>query len=401
MVNAKKITDKLNKTVKNYNDTEKGKVDCSFYCGGNKAVADIINNDFPLSHGVALLTESDFVCYNAVNNGVKEKGGAIFSIVLKKDFNFSVENVCGIFNVSDDTRYIVVFNRNLLEVGLYYATVRNIPVIYAFPYSVKGDIFPTSIDIKSGTAADCFDVSCKKYVVLSEEKNVSSLYVNVIKHLLTLIDYRFCYGVQLFSSGEFFSFNLLRDCVKNAYSIEECENKAEDMLYYFLLSELSNLFSGGKLFAYSSIVSAEKILKNGDLSDYHILELFIKLYRIYGVYFKENIIFPIIVDYNERAEKLSRIINRSENQLINNYKSQLSAMERAKKRIAQVKETLKKEVRLTCSLLPETEKTFFSLGGTKTDGNPDNYAIKYAGDFDKINITSFIRETGILEGIKD
>ena len=188
--------------------------------------------------------------------------------------------------------------------------------------------------------------------------------------------------------------------MKQTYNAVNSEDKAEKILYYYLASELADAYAFGKLFSCSSVIYAEKILKDEDYSINAVLELFTKLYKIYALYCKEEITFPIIIDYNERAEKLSKITRYHETGLAENYKSQLQLLDRSKKRIDEVVATLKKEIILTCALIPEIEKTFYSLGGKKQKGKNVNYAVKYAGDTDKVNFLSVIRETGLLEGIK-
>lgn len=161
----------------------------------SETVAEFITLTFPFSKVAIFYTETSFTdCAFDLCKSLKIANLKPINLVLNKDSRLSIDNIKGLFNVSEDVRYLIVTDNALVEKGLYFATVMNIPVLFMVNgYDIKG-ITAKNLLIDNGDFLQTFKISSKRVVALEKKRimsgNISDAIALVGGKISGLIDYK-------------------------------------------------------------------------------------------------------------------------------------------------------------------------------------------------------------------
>ena len=100
----------------------------------------------------------------------------------------------GVFSLAEDVRYLIVTDTALSEIGLYFATVRNIPALFIVNgFDFKG-VTASNIFVDNGKLTEKFTVSAKRIIVFdSNNFNYSDIADGIAmvgSKITALIDYK-------------------------------------------------------------------------------------------------------------------------------------------------------------------------------------------------------------------
>ena len=90
------------------------------------------------------------------------------NFILPENASLNFENVFDLIGVPDGVRAVVCFNRELVNISAYLATIFKIPVVLTLNTVKTEDILPAKVPFYLGGAADFFPVNCVYHVVLPE-----------------------------------------------------------------------------------------------------------------------------------------------------------------------------------------------------------------------------------------
>lgn len=191
MVFSNVIND-LNFTASDLSVSEK--INFTIYENANQ-IASEIANVVPFSSVVILSTENSFLDYGiSLYNQLKKSFLRPINICVQKQKRLSIDGVMGIFNVAEDVRFVIVTDSDISEVGLYFATVRNLPVLFITNGFDLNCITSNSLLIENGKNLNEFTVSTKRTIAINYKNlNHSSLADGIAvvgSKIVGLIDYK-------------------------------------------------------------------------------------------------------------------------------------------------------------------------------------------------------------------
>lgn len=379
-----------------------------FYYGDvAPCVKDIFNKYTPSGKIAIIANKKSFGTTGLeIISAIRSAGGQTINVVLGEDVDFSTDEVCGLFQVAEDVRLVVVLDYPLFDIAAYFATVRNIPMI-----SIVRDLKPKGllakrVYVKNGNTIDSYGISTTRHViftgdVFSEKQTLADVYAYCASKIVALMDYRI---VGAINGGELnrIAYYLARTAVLGVFGLSKDDKEFKEKIFsYAIKLEIADNMADGKLLNLSSPSIAEFIAcgKFGKCAGVELSAACIAL-ELYDKCFngevEKNVLPP---DYSARAERLSKLANFNEKDLLKHFKSQISAFNFKRKKIASVKDGLKDEVKKTAKLAPRIMDRYLELGG---DNNLDtaliSEAIKLSGDTDiSLNGMSLVRDSGLLE----
>lgn len=160
-----------------------------------REVVNKVAEEVPFAKIAVFSTEKSYLEYNITLRAELKKANLTpISICLKNEKRLSVDCAKGLFNLAEDVRYLVVTDATLSEEALYFATVRNIPVLFILSgFNFKG-ITANSLFIDNGKISEKYIVSAKRVVAVDcnnfSDSDISDGIAMIGGKITALIDYR-------------------------------------------------------------------------------------------------------------------------------------------------------------------------------------------------------------------
>ena len=262
-----KVSKKLNEkaSILNLND----KIEF-LECLNYTKLSSFIGKVVPFAKVAVFFTENSYISYAVpLCESLKMAKLKPISVVLDKEKRLSVDNVKGLFNISEEVRYLIVTDSVLAECALYFATAMNIPVLFIVSdYNFKG-ITANEIEIDNANNVDNFKTNAKRVIVFDEKSiaksNVSKAIASIGGKIIALIDYKINSAVMGLSENAI-AIEMIEDAIDNFLSVSANDKNAIRLnaLYYSFLVELLRL-SSDNIYACSSALATAKLAENTTL----------------------------------------------------------------------------------------------------------------------------------------
>lgn len=319
---------------------------------------------------------------------------------------FSVENFAELFYFPEDVRAVVTVDNSIISQVCYYASVINIPVIYSINNINSQTILPYGVFVKNKGNVEYVKLCCEQHIILDhlalglDKNNFIDLYAEIVSKTPAFIDYR----IKRFLCGgknDSIAYEYARHAVSQTFSAIKFENKNKFAIisYNLLKIQLANFFAEGRLFDFSAVEMALKLIKKKQSAI--SLNLCQKILQIYALCFsgkyEATMLFP---DYLKRAESLSFATGEKSATFIKSFKYQKNIISKWAKKIEEVKKILLEETESLAKAIEIARQTYIAFGGKEISCDLEelNTSIKYAGDLpNTFNGITLARESGITE----
>ena len=270
----------------------------------------------PFSRVLFISSERFFLLYGKKIVLELYKRQLYVTTILYKDYNkFNIKLASYLFNVADDIRLCITFEKELFSLCFYFASIKRIPALV----STKPEHLDCALQKSINFCCEPFTFYDDRYVYIRGEKNYFETYSAIVIKRLSLIDYNVkCIVHKKRYDNEYFL------AIKELENFDYTEPKVDMLFDTDKNLSLLNFNSGGELFNNNPIWQAKQFY---DLSS---LECLFLSREYYTKIMEESKNHFNIVDYNLRAEKLSSILNVNSDKIRKNVKNQLTYLENNK-----------------------------------------------------------------------
>ncbi len=365
----------------------------------------------PCSKGAYLTFASEFKAQGErLINSARLAECKLTNVVMEDNVTEDIETISRLFNLPEDTRFVVYSDTRLNLIASYFASTKQIPLIF-IPKSLCTNGFAlTEVKIKDGRHLDTVRLTLERYIIIDfayiKNNGAHLSYAHLMSGLTELVEYRIN-GVISNKPLDKFSYDLMRDAVIKGFNIVSVnpENRAVELLYQSIRKDLADGFIKN---AYSMISSAKegyKMLKDYNRNKvFYQFDMSLKVLALLNTYLEKGAVYNI-PDYNERSVKLNEITGIDQTYFLKNFMLQRALLIKKDGTLQTVATGLQEEVKSFAQKKPKLFNTYLALGGKKDEFvTSKEYitALKYSGDTpDRINAMSLLREAGILELIHE
>ncbi len=365
----------------------------------------------PSSKGVYLTFGNEFKFQGKPTlQAVENAGCKLINLVMPEDIEDSIETIADLFNLPEDTRFAVYSDTRLNVIASYFASVKQIPLIF-IPKSLCTNGFACSeIKIKDGRHLDTVRLAVERYILIDfayiKNREAYLAYAHLMSGLCNLVEYRIN-GVISNKPMDKFSYDLMRDAVIKTFGIVSVkpEQRGAELLYQSFVKDLADGFIKNAYTFVSSAKEGYRLIKDYKKNEvYYCLDMSLKVMELLNVYLNKGEVYRI-PDYNERSELLTKITGIDQTYFLKNFMYQRVLLKKKDGTLERVATVLKDEVESFANKRKKIMNTFLALGGKESPFvKSKEYvtALKYAGDTpDRINAMSLLREAGITELIDE
>lgn len=365
------------------------------YCGD---VLTAVASVAPHGRVAALYGKATFYAFGkSFTERLKKADIKPLNFILPENAALNLENVFDLIGVPDGVRAVVCFDKELVNISAYLATIFKIPVVFFLNTVETEDILPVKVPFYLSGAADFFPVNCAYHVVISDAalKDVSGIaeqYISVMSKITALSDYR----ARLAVCGDKpvkTAYDVIKTAVIDAFSAPD----AQTLVSSGIAIEIANLASGGAIL-YNSADYCFRRVAGGSVQGGVRLALLKKLLGLY-LLCAEELKDPFQTpDYNSRSQELAALTKSDDGVYLKGFIGQIDKFKRCKN-VDEVKASFKKEFTAQNAALKTIEDKFLSLGGTLCeDFAPHLKALKHSGDLpNAFNFMTLVRESGFTE----
>ncbi|MBP5466859.1 MAG: hypothetical protein J6Y43_04795, partial [Clostridia bacterium] len=319
------------------------------------------------------------------------------NFILPENASLNLENVFDLIGVPDGVRAVVCFDRELVNISAYLATIFKIPVVLRLNAGKTEDVLPAKVPFYLGGAADFFPVNCIYHVVLPDTApkdgwDMAEQYISLMSKITALSDYRARLAV-FGGKPEKVAYDTVKTAVLDAFSSPDFET----LFISGLTVEIANLATGGVILYNSADYCFRRIAGfyiSGGVR-FVLLKKLLKLYLLCAEELNDPFGTP---DYNKRAQELSALTKSGDGAYLKGFTYQTEELKR-RGNVDGVKASFKKEFTAQNAAFCGIEEKFLSLGGTPTENfAPYLKALKHCGDLpNAFNFMTLIRESGFTE----
>jgi len=337
---------------------------------------------------------------------VKGAGGRFIGMEVNPDKELSVDKIGALFNLPEDTRLVIITDRELHSYASYFCAVREIPLV-VIPQETDISYIPTSVlYLKNGEKLDRVQIDVERIVLIDSNlidcERIAGTYSFVISKLSSLVDYRLYSAISGVKPNKY-SYDTAKRAIILAYNIMNTPsfkraNKLLEASYYL---GYANALTKGALYDFSSETVTAKLY--GKVGGYISLLISLKVLGVYDLAFYGGKKLLQVPDYNARAEEFSSLYNLPNSQVVDGLLAQLKVLKKGKSKKTLAIRALKSEIKSNLKLQSVILDTFSVLGGKTepVDKCKLATALKHGGDAPFfLNGLSVAREQGVLELIK-
>ncbi len=334
-----------------------------FYSKDDASFYDYCFNLAPFCRVAFIATESYFLqTGKTIIEQLKKRQLKVTSVVFKNKTVLTTESVCGLFNISEDVRVLISFEKDLFPACFYLSSILKIPALVSVKAEDLDFSLQTRYNLRTGKVFDCFEFYDKRQVFLPNDKpNYAELYASITVKRLALIDYKikcilnktpYCHG--------YFS------CIKilNGFDFQNPINNR--LLETDIRLSIENYDCGGKLFDCGVLFILRNFYLNNSSDCLYFAKTF---YKRYFDLLNKNVHY--LTDYNLRAETLSKLLNINADDIRRNVKEQLEYISKNRLLFSTAEVLLKGDLSSINKFLDLTVKVYRDLGGKDKSINKD------------------------------
>ena len=331
---------------------------------------------------------------------LKRAGIKPINFIMPENTILNLSSVFDVICVPDDVRAVLVFDRELMDIAAYIATLFKIPVIFTLNSINTDGVLYAKVPFFWGgnkPETDFFTVDCVYHVIIGDNAlksdELAEQYINVYGKLIALIDYRVKLAI---TGGNLYDF--ARETIFNAVNAVSDDLKAETLLTYGLKIELAGFAASGDIDFNSAEYAFKRLIGFKEEKGLRF-SLIKKLTALYLLCANENEMPFDIPDYNKRAKELAGITKSDDGAFLKGFLAQLNALKG--KDLLRLKADLKDDIIALADAFKVAEQNYIKLGGNLgADFSPYVKALKYCGDLpNTVNFMTVLRECGFLESV--
>ncbi len=403
------LADRLNKLNNADSGCDCGKnhaLPVTFY-GGDFTVRldEILSKVAPSGRVVVIATESVYLeYYKKIQSALKTSGSRLAGMVINPAKNVSVDGASELFNLPEDTRAVIIFEKQVFDYSAYYASVKDLPLIVIPTTPILDYALSTATCLLNGKVVDRVNILAKRHIIIDyklvNETPIAESYAHLASILPTLADYRFYCAVNNVTPCKY-AYALAKKSLTLALNAFKLSSGLMPLIFaecsaYF---GIANGVTGGALNDFSAVNTCAKLLSHETAGCK--LYLSVKLLGIYNLMLNGGYDKLIaLTDYAERAKVFSQKYPFPEEQLISCLITQIRAIRRGEKKLTATAKQLAPEISANVKYAENLIKIYRALGGkpVRFEDKALVNAVKRGGDAPYfLNGLSIARSTGILE----
>ena len=383
----------------------------NFYLGDFSSTINKVVKEFVPFGKVAFITlEKTHLLYSKqVLSALLGVGSKLISLVMANPPKKTVGDFSKAFNLPEDVRAVITFDRELSAYCTYFCSVRNIPFIYVPQSCFVAESLENRLLIKNGNILDVVKCPTVKHVIVdfdliekTDEK--SYCYAELMSKNASIIDYK----LSLALTGKEISKQallLLKESIERAFKIfsKKPAERDKELLVCGFMSEMAEVLCGGEI----SLTSATRILSDflaENPKDYAGVKLFCmaKLLGLYSAVFGLKNPMQTLPNLPLRAEQVSSKTGLDLGYVAGQMMEQCKLLNKRLKKAIKTANSMSKTVDANLSLASGMQSTFIALGGNDKvfTSSLDNLKsnIKIAGDLPHvINGLTYLRLMGVTD----
>ena len=277
-----------------------------------QAVSSLIEKERPFAKVAIFCTEKSFLDLgDYLSQSMKEKNLKPIVFVIKESCRIDVTTLCGLFAMPEDIRFTVITDTSLIGEGVYFSTVRKIPLLAVInDYNFSG-LFSPFIYINNGEGLDKFGTECFRYVFFDKKRLDESCLVDGFSFLSCATPDLFDYKLNSIISGEEQNttvVELIQNEIENiCKSVETDVDLSEKVLLSAFVLEVCRSVDYGKLISCSSTYQSARLFNERDkitsLAQCFCAKAIMQKY--YEFFCLDNSVLEI-PDYKEIATQISQ-----------------------------------------------------------------------------------------------
>ncbi len=387
-----------------------------FYSGEFLSTVNKVVKDFVPFGKVAFITlEKTHLLYSKkLLSALSGAGSKLISLVMEKPPKKTVEDFSKAFNLPEDVRAVITFDRELCSICTYFSSIRDIPFIYVPKSVFVAESLENVLYVKNGNVLD--KVVCKtvKHVIIdfdliSKTDENASCYAELMSKNACIVDYK----LYLALTGKDIdkqSLYILKESVERAFNVFSIKpiDRSKELLVCGLYSELAELISGSEISSRGAVRILSELLAENS-SDYAGIKLFctIKLLGLYSAVFGLKTPMQILPNLMIRGTRVSNELGLDLGYVAGCLVEQNKTLNKRLKRAIKTANSIYKDVKENLSLTNGIKSTFLALNGNDNvfstcDIDLKKY-LKIAGDIPHtINGLTYLRLMGVTDlGIFD
>lgn len=375
----------------------------SFECGLTETtVLNVLSERFTCGKVAVLYYKSRYQKGSEFTEALKTQGNKPVSVLMPENEKNSVENFSRLFNLSEDVRAVVTFEKELFPACRYFAALRGITCVLAFkePYLI-GSLSPV-LPVLNGKDIERVTLTPSTVAVVDPDKIVEAgaaeLFAETMSAVLSLAESGISrtLGCKKVNGKAVQS---LTDAVKLAHSVYKMpfDKQGTLLIESGFCTEYAEILSGGRLYGESSLFVAD-FLTGGSIVGATRLEFVKRMLAMYAeVVSSAKIRFPLLPDYTLRASALREKTGIDDGCFLRAIAAQSGVFRKTLKR-GEARSVLKTAAAFI-KIIEKAQATYRALGG-KDEPNEEalKLALKYSSDvFGETLAPAFLRESGYTE----
>ncbi len=387
-----------------------------FYSGEFLSTINKVVKDFVPFGKVAFITlENTHLLYSKkVLSALSGAGSKLISLVMEKPPKKTIEDFSKAFNLPEDVRAVITFDRELCSICTYFSSIRGIPFIYVPKSAFVAESLENVLYIKNGNLLD--KVLCKttKHVIIdfdliAKTDENSSCYAELMSKNASIVDYKLCQaltGKDIVKQAIY----ILKESVERAFNVFSIKptDRSKELLLLGFYSELAELITNCEISSRSAVrILSELFAENP--SDYagHKLFCTAKLLGLYSAVFGLKTPMQTLPNLMIRATQVSNEFGLDLGCVAGHLIEQSKTIEKRLKRAVKTANSIQKDVDTNLALVNGIKSTFIALNGNdkvfSTSASDFKKYLKIAGDIPHaINGLTYLRLMGVTDlGIFD
>lgn len=375
----------------------------TFECGeAEKTVLDVLTERFTGGKVAVLYYKARYRKGSEFTEALKNRGNKPVSVLMPEGEKNSVENFSRLFNLSEDVRAVVTFEKDLFPACRYFAALRGITCVLAYKEPHIAGTLAQIVPIINGNEIERVSLTPDTVAVVDPDKIAEAggaeLFAEVMSSVLLLAES----GVSRTLGGKKINgkaVSVLSDAVKLAHSVYKApyEKQCALLIESAFTAEYAEILSDGRLYGDSSLFTAD-FLAEGGLTGVTRMEFAKRMLAMYAeIVSSAKIRFPFLPDYTLRASALCEKTGIDDGYFLRAVSAQSDVFRKTLKR-GDARSVLKTTAAFT-GLIEKAEATYRALGG-KDEPNEETLklALKYSGDvFVETLAPAYLRESGYTE----
>ncbi len=353
---------KLNKTVSNIN----------FCCGDYSALLNtVIRQYIPFGKIAFIALESSHFKYSKnVLASLTNAGSKLISLVLKNVPENRVEDFSRVFNLPEDVRAVITFDRKLCALCSYYAAIKEVPLIY-IPNSVcVNNCLDSLLFIKNGDISEQISLKRKVFVIvdfnlIEQCEDQACAYAGIISKTSAMVDYRlFCALNKKPVNGK--AMAVIQKSISRAFNVFSIKpkNRKKELFVCGLSAELANEAACGEINARdSSEIIAEAIRdRNGDFFGTKLYAC-LKLLSVYAAVFELKEPLCTVPKLLKSVFTSANAFNQSLNEMVKELNGNAFFIKNNLRFAIKTAQSMQKTVKETLDVEKGIKSTYAALNG--------------------------------------